>query len=54
VSEPLTAIREFPALDEEAIRREVFASARPAVLRGLVSPWPAVAAGRRSPAALVE
>jgi len=54
VSEPLTAIREFPALDDEAIRREVFASARPAVLRGLVSPWPAVAAGRRSPAALVE
>ncbi|TLZ33193.1 MAG: cupin-like domain-containing protein, partial [Gammaproteobacteria bacterium] len=47
-------MREFPALDDEAIRREVFASARPAVLRGLVSPWPAVAAGRRSPAALVE
>jgi len=54
VSEPLTAIRELSALDDEAIRREVFASARPAVLRGLVSGWPAVAAGRRSPAALVE
>jgi Cupin-like domain len=54
VSEPLTAIREFSALDDETIRREVIASARPAVLRGLVSPWPAVAAGGRSPAALVE
>jgi hypothetical protein len=54
VSEPLTAIREFSALDDEAIRREVIPSARPAVLRGLVSGWPAVAAGRRSPAALLE
>jgi Cupin-like domain len=54
VSEPLTAIREFSAVDDEAIRREVLASARPAVLRGLVSAWPAVAAGRRSPAELVE
>jgi hypothetical protein len=54
VSQPLTAIREFSTLDDELIRREVLASARPAVLRGLVNAWPAVAVGRRSPAAVVE
>jgi len=54
VSESLTPIREFPLLDDEAIRREVIASARPAVLRGLVNAWPAVGVGRRSPAAVVE
>jgi hypothetical protein len=54
VSQPLTAIREFSTLDDEAIRREVLASARPAVLRGLVNAWPAVGVGRRSPAAVVE
>jgi hypothetical protein len=41
-------MREFPDLDPEVIRREVIASARPAVLRGLVTDWPIVAAGRRS------
>jgi hypothetical protein len=35
-------IREFPTLDDDAIRREVIGSGRPAVLRGLVSNWPAV------------
>jgi cupin-like protein len=54
VSQPLTAIREFSTLDDEVIRREVLASARPAVLRGLVNAWPAVGVGRRSPAAVVE
>ena len=54
MSESLTPIREFPLLDDEAIRREVIASARPAVLRGLVNAWPAVGVGRRSPAAVVE
>jgi hypothetical protein len=54
VRDPITPIREFPSQDAEAIRREVFASGRPAVIRGLVSDWPAVAAGRRSPSALVE
>jgi len=54
VSQPLTPIREFSMLDDEAIRREVIASARPAVLRGLVDAWPAVGAGRCSPAAVVE
>jgi hypothetical protein len=54
VSQPLTAIRELSTLDDEVIRREVLASARPAVLRGLVNAWPAVGVGRRSPAAVVE
>jgi Cupin-like domain len=54
VSQPLTPIREFSTLNDEAIRREVLASARPAVLRGLVNAWPAVGVGRRSPAAVVE
>jgi len=54
VSQPLTAIREFSTLDADAIRSEVIASGRPAVLRGLVNAWPAVAVGRRSPAAVVE
>jgi hypothetical protein len=54
VSQPLTAIREFSTPDDEVIRREVLASARPAVLRGLVNAWPAVGVGRRSPAAVVE
>lgn len=54
MSQPLTAIREFSTLDADAIRSEVIASGRPAVLRGLVNAWPAVAVGRRSPAAVVE
>ena len=53
-SVPRTPMREFSTLDEELIRREVLASARPAVLRGLVNAWPAVGVGRRSPAAVVE
>jgi hypothetical protein len=46
-------IREFATRDSELIRREVLASGEPAVLRGLVSDWPAVGAARSSPAALV-
>lgn len=38
----LPAIREFTALDDEAIRTQVIASGRPAVLRGLIRQWPAV------------
>ena len=47
-------MREVTSLDESVIRGDVMASGRPAVLRGLVKDWPAVAAGRRSPATLVE
>jgi hypothetical protein len=41
-------IREFDTRDLELIRREVLTSGEPAVLRGLVSDWPAVAAARSS------
>jgi hypothetical protein len=47
-------IREFSALGDEAIRRDVLADKRPAVLRGLVGAWPAVEQGLESPAALVR
>jgi hypothetical protein len=47
-------IREFSTLDEDAIRREVIGSERPAVLRGLIAGWPAVDVSRSSPAAVVE
>jgi len=46
-------IREFDTGDAELIRREVLMSGEPAVLRGLVSDWPAVAAARRSPGDLI-
>jgi hypothetical protein len=45
-------IREFHTSDDDLIRRQVFTSGRPAVLRGLVSKWPAVSI--KSPAAVVE
>jgi hypothetical protein len=47
-------LREFEALDDEAIRRDVLASARPAVLRGLVATWPIVSTAARSSVAVVE
>jgi Cupin-like domain len=47
-------IREVSGLDDEAIRREVIASGKPAVLRGFVAAWPAVEHGRTSAAALVS
>lgn len=50
----LQPIREFSTLDDDAIRREVIGSERPAVLRGLIGAWPAVDVSRRSPAAVVE
>jgi hypothetical protein len=47
-------LREYEALDDEAIRREVIVSAQPAVLRGFVKAWPIVNAAAESPAAVVE
>jgi hypothetical protein len=47
-------IREFSALGDDAIRRDVLADKRPAVLRGLVGDWPAVKQGLESPATLVR
>jgi len=49
----VTAIRELETRDTERIRREVLGGAEPVVLRGLVSDWPSVAAGRASAAALL-
>ncbi len=46
-----TSIREYSGLDDEAIRREVIGSERPAVLRGYVRQWPIVAASQDSAAA---
>ena len=48
----VAAIREFHTSDDELIRREVFGSGRPAVLRGWVKSWPA--ARIQSPVAMVE
>jgi hypothetical protein len=45
-------MRELSGLDDDGIRREVIASARPAVLRGFVDHWPLVAAARQSPHAV--
>lgn len=50
---PGSPIRELLAPDE-GVWLEMIASAQPAVLRGLVRDWPAVAVGRRSAAATVE
>ena len=47
-------IPEFPAREDERVRSELFARGHPAVLRGFVSHWPSVAAGRRSAFTLVE
>jgi hypothetical protein len=50
----MQSMREFSGLDDEGVRREVLASARPAVLRNFVAHWGIVAAARRSPQAVVE
>jgi hypothetical protein len=50
----LTPIREFTGIDTATLRQEVFGSGQPAVLRGLVSSWPAVRAGVGSAAGLVD
>ena len=47
-------MREFTGIDDETVRREVLADKKPAILRGLVKSWPAVAAARESPSALVR
>jgi hypothetical protein len=47
-------IREFVGLSPENIRRDVLSEKRPAVLRGIVSDWPAVRAAAESPEAVVR
>ena len=52
--QPVAPIRELETRDTERIRREVLEGGEPVVLRGLVGDWPAVAAGRASPTALID
>jgi hypothetical protein len=47
-------MRELLSPDDEVIRRQVFASGQPAVLRGLVRDWPIVQVAAKSPAAVLE
>jgi hypothetical protein len=47
-------MRELSSVDDETIRRDVFTSGEPAVLRGLVSRWPIVEAGRRSVTSVLD
>ena len=54
MQQSLSAIPEFAAREDEVIRKELFASGQPAVLRGFVSEWPSVKAARRSAATLLE
>jgi hypothetical protein len=51
--ESIMPMREWLALGDETLRREVIPSGRPAVLRGFVKHWPAVAAAK-SPASALE
>ena len=51
--QPPTQIRELDSRDLGLLRREVVGSGEPAVLRGLVSDWPAVTAARGSAPALI-
>ena len=47
-------MKEYSGLTVEEIRRDVLPDKRPAILRGLVCDWPAVAAYRDSPETLVQ
>jgi hypothetical protein len=53
VAQAPAPIREFETRDAELIRHEVLENGEPAVLRGLVSEWPAVGAARTSSVALL-
>ena len=54
VSGPLRPIRELSGLDDDAVRRDIIGSERPAVLRGYVRHWPVIAAAAQSGATLLE
>jgi cupin-like protein len=54
VNDVVKPMREFLSPGDEVIRREVIASAQPAVLRGLVKHWPIVEAGAKSSSAVFE
>jgi hypothetical protein len=50
----MQAISEVSGLDDEEIRRTIFAYGRPVVLRGLVASWPAVTRARESTQSIVN
>lgn len=50
----MKVIAEWRGVTAEQFNREILPAGQPAVLRGLVDHWPAVRAGRTSPAAMVD
>lgn len=51
---PPPPIRELEGVDRRQFDEQIRPAAQPVVLRGLASEWPAVAAGRRGPEAIVD
>ncbi|HEY7005366.1 MAG TPA: cupin-like domain-containing protein, partial [Sphingomicrobium sp.] len=49
-----SGVAEYSSVDRSLFNREIETRHEPAVLRGLVSNWPSVAAARQSAAALVD
>ena len=47
-------MRELSSPDDDTVRREVFTSGQPAVLRGFVRHWPIVEAAAQSSSAVLE
>ena len=47
-------MREYVTPNTATLRAEILTRKSPAILRGLAADWPAVRAGRESPAALVD
>ena len=47
-------IEEWQTVDRAVFENEILPANRPAVMRGLIRDWPAVQAGRQSPASVVE
>src|SRR5262249_17351111 len=52
MTRPIPEIGDATALDRDRFEREIVAAARPVILRGLVSSWPAAKLGRESPEAI--
>jgi cupin-like protein len=54
VNQSISPMRELSQPDDDTVRRDVFASGRPAVLRGFVRHWPIIEAATKSPSAVLE
>jgi hypothetical protein len=50
----MRAITEYEGVDRERFEREIVPKGEPAVIRGLVADWPAVAAARQGDMAVAE